>query len=111
MFMSTFSIGAYYSLQKLLDSLPKDRSCSINALLLYYNELSPESIGTMTPAVAVNIPGVQDPQDVRITEFSTIRCEYVILSWLVGFGETRDPMMEGHPMLEGRLVRERVTVS
>ena len=105
------SIGAYYSIQKLLDSLPKESLCSINALLIMVEQLSPESIGRMTPVVAVNIPEVQHALDVQYTEPFIIRCEYVMRSWLSGRGETWHPMMEGHPMLEGRLVRARVTVT
>ena len=104
------SIGAYYSLQTLLKTIPQANPCSFNALILTVNLLSADAIGTPISVAAVSIPEVRDQQDAE-SGSSTIVCEYVMASWLLNYGDVWDAWMEGHPMLEGRLVRAKVTVT
>ena len=79
---------------------------------MWFDELSSQSAGSVTPVVAVSIPGLPDPQDVQIAEGAPLLCEYVMPTMLLSCGETWDALtMEGHPMLEGRLVRVKVTVT
>ena len=68
-------------------------------------------MGTSFQAVAVYIPEVEYEQDGHTTQNSPLTCEYVMQTDVEGFGGTWNSLMEGHPMIEGRLISARVMVT
>ena len=68
-------------------------------------------MGQAFHAVAVDVPEADDARDVHVTKDSPLHCEYVMRTDITSCGDTGDFVAQGHPVVEGRLVRIKVTVT
>ena len=105
------SVGGFYCLQDLLESLPRDGLRGINPLLLEINELNPLPVWVTFTVVAVDIREGENVWNTRRTDTSPLQCQYVTRTRVMGYGDTWDYTMEGRPVVEGRLVKAKVTVT
>ena len=110
-FVKVLNTGTYYSLESLLKDLRKRGVCSVNALLLQRDELPPLPQGESFRAVAVDIPEIDGALDGKITEESVLHCEYVMRTDVTSCGDSWDFVMDGHPIVEGQLVRAKMMVT